>query len=127
AGNRLPDAQSPILRIKISTVANHSAGIGAEEVIFERRYRRVRRIEKILRVENIVAVKVMNVAMERRIAGWKRVVADRCVAELGRKVGCFRNRCRHRRTCEDAAGCGEPLLAGSFAYSRHIDAAAQSE
>src|SRR5207302_1986021 len=65
--NGLPDAKPPILRIQIRAVVNHSARIGAEEVIFERRNRSARRIEKVFRVKQIVAVEIMNVPVKGRV------------------------------------------------------------
>ena len=106
---------------------DHSAGIGAEEMIFERRNRRVRRIEKVLRVEQIVTAEIMDVSVKRGVSGRQRIVVEIRIAEFGGKVGGLGDRCRYRRTRKYAARCGEPLLAGTFANSGHIHSATQSE
>src|SRR2546425_722940 len=61
----------PILRVKVIAVANHSTGVAAEEIVFERGNRLTHRIEKILRIEHVIAMEVMNVAVKCRAAGRK--------------------------------------------------------
>ena len=84
--NGLPDAEPPILRIKVCSFANQASGIAAKEVVFERRNGRFGWIEKISGIEPVVAVEIVNVSVKCSIARRKRVVVAGGIAKFRGKV-----------------------------------------